>query len=869
MVTGGDDKKVNLWSIGKSSPILSLAGHQSAVECVTFDNAEEVVVAGAAGGTLKLWDLEEAKVVRTLTGHRSNVISVDFHPFGEFFASGSLDCNTKIWDIRRKGCIHTYKGHDRGVSVAKFSPDGKWVLSGGQDGRVKLWDLTAGRLLKELPAHDGPVTSVEFHPNELLVATGSADRTVKFWDLETFDIVDTCVEATGIRSMLFTPEGDALLTGTSEFLKVWRWEPARCADAVDVSWTKLADLSTHEGKLLGASCQNSFVGVWVVDLAKCEPFRSGKEIGPGGGGTRDAPDRAGAVEGGRREPPDASGRAEEAVAAAQLAAKARVVASEERAREATGVTGVTGGTTREPRGSGSSVTHHQIGEASSRGEAPRMEMNTGFAAAHGIGADPLADKPKVVYANAPRQPATPLTRALNLAVPEVSESGPRAPSSRDQSDWETDQGSAKDESDADEVIEENLPPPSTELEEPDVCVVSPPGGLHDSAELRRSMPPPTIEVHESPTPSTAVSPAKRTSNATRQSCERKRYVQDRATGMGSSRAFDLDVLRSAALEAETEFVAPADGGGGSSDHAASAALGENTLAAAMARARAERERANNGGVGDGGGIREGRVAEVKVDRGRGSPVTKPSRREVPETTASPETKVAAAPAAVPAGAPRSPGGPRGINFAAFLPGGGGAGGAPASPPPPSEEEVLRRLGGPDGGTVSGILTARLTTLTACKNMWVKGDTRGVAETLAKSGDQSAVVDVATAALDAPAVAGGHETLTLELAAALTPLMRDLLKSPHASYVDLALRFARTVARRFMSLLKSAPEAMEAVRRGGIGVDLVGEERATRAWACVNALEALRPQLDAIDRSGGELAPRAREMRGLLDQMGAE
>ena len=70
------------------------------MECVTFDQAEEVVVAGAAGGTLKLWDLEEAKVVRTLTGHRSNCSSVDFHP-GEFFASGSLDTNLKIWDIRR------------------------------------------------------------------------------------------------------------------------------------------------------------------------------------------------------------------------------------------------------------------------------------------------------------------------------------------------------------------------------------------------------------------------------------------------------------------------------------------------------------------------------------------------------------------------------------------------------------------------------------------------------------------------------------------------------------------------------------------------------------------------------------------------
>ena len=288
MVTGGEDKRVNLFAVGKPTAILSMAGHQSAVECVTFDANEEVVVAGAAGGTLKLWDLEQAKAVRTLVGHRSNCQSVDFHPFGEFFASGSLDTNLKVWDVRRKGCIHTYKGHDRGVGVCKFSPDGKWVVSGGQDGRARLWDLTAGKCLKEFAPHDGAVTSVEFHPNELLLATGSADRAVKLWDLETFELVDECVEATGIKSLRFSPDGSALLTGTAEFLKTWRWEPAQCHDAVDVSWKNLKDLSVHDNKLLGANISNSFVGVWVVDLTRVEPFHSGAERGPGGGGTRDA-----------------------------------------------------------------------------------------------------------------------------------------------------------------------------------------------------------------------------------------------------------------------------------------------------------------------------------------------------------------------------------------------------------------------------------------------------------------------------------------------------------------------------------------------------------------------------------------------------
>lgn len=96
LVTGGEDKKVNVYAIGKQTAALvsctgtrapeaavmltrlvapvtpgltrhlaaftqSLQGHSSSVESVTFDKEEEVVVAGGANGTIKLWDLEQAK----------------------------------------------------------------------------------------------------------------------------------------------------------------------------------------------------------------------------------------------------------------------------------------------------------------------------------------------------------------------------------------------------------------------------------------------------------------------------------------------------------------------------------------------------------------------------------------------------------------------------------------------------------------------------------------------------------------------------------------------------------------------------------------------------------------------------------------
>ncbi|XWS63239.1 hypothetical protein CRYUN_Cryun06bG0078500 [Craigia yunnanensis] len=276
LVTGGEDHKVNLWAIGKPNAILSLSGHTSGIDSVSFDSSEVLVAAGAASGTIKLWDLEEAKIVRTLTGHRSNCISVDFHPFGEFFASGSLDTNLKIWDIRKKGCIHTYKGHTRGVSAIRFTPDGRWVVSGGEDNIVKVWDLTAGKLLHDFKYHEGQIQCLDFHPHEFLLATGSADRTVKFWDLETFELIGSAgPETAGVRCLTFNPDGRTILCGLHESLKVFSWEPIRCHDGVDVGWSRLSDLNVHEGKLLGCSYNQSCVGVWVVDISRIEPYAVG------------------------------------------------------------------------------------------------------------------------------------------------------------------------------------------------------------------------------------------------------------------------------------------------------------------------------------------------------------------------------------------------------------------------------------------------------------------------------------------------------------------------------------------------------------------------------------------------------------------
>lgn len=266
LVTGGDDKKVNLWAIGKPNCIMSLSGHTASIHCVRFGHTENQVCAGSSAGALKLWDLEAARLLRTLTGHKGSVRAIEFHPYGDFITSGSADNCVKLWDIRKKGCIATYKGHTQAVNSLKFSPDGLWIASAGQDGIVKLWDLRIGRMLREFPEHTGPVNSVEFHPHEFLIASASQDNSLNFWDLEHFTLVSsTDRESPFARCLHFSAGGECLYAGGQDILRVYAWEPARTITALQIPWGKVQDIASTHDKLIGASYSMTNVSVWVVD----------------------------------------------------------------------------------------------------------------------------------------------------------------------------------------------------------------------------------------------------------------------------------------------------------------------------------------------------------------------------------------------------------------------------------------------------------------------------------------------------------------------------------------------------------------------------------------------------------------------------
>ncbi|GMH62317.1 hypothetical protein TL16_g12609 [Triparma laevis f. inornata] len=282
--TGGDDKKVNLWRVGRadSGPVTTMSGNASPVVSLCFSPTSEQLLSASEGGSLKIFDIAEGRVARSLNGHLARVNGVDYHPYGEFVASGGDDTNVKVWDVRHKRCIQTYKGHSRYVSDVKFSPDGAWVAScSKEDGTLKVWDLIAGKIMHSftIASEGAPASPVsfEFNPNEFLMAVQTANNAVKFFDMEKFEhIYSTPNDPSRVNKIAWSLPSDgedgqaSLLSATTDGLRSWEIEPElRCNAGTEARWGgNVSDMVVNSAnQLVLGSFSKDVLSVFAVELA--------------------------------------------------------------------------------------------------------------------------------------------------------------------------------------------------------------------------------------------------------------------------------------------------------------------------------------------------------------------------------------------------------------------------------------------------------------------------------------------------------------------------------------------------------------------------------------------------------------------------
>uniref|UniRef100_A0A1Q3EYM6 Katanin p80 WD40 repeat-containing subunit B1 n=1 Tax=Culex tarsalis TaxID=7177 RepID=A0A1Q3EYM6_CULTA len=276
LVTGGQDRNVNLWTFGSKECFMTLTGHNAPVDCVKFAYSDDFVYSADDTGVIKRWDLNSDTECTTFFGHMKTVRTLDFHPYSEYVVSGSHDTSIRLWDVRQNVCIKRYRGHISHVNSVKFSPDGLWIASAGTEGCVIIWDIRMSKQFMEFTERESPAICVQYHPSDLLMAAGRNDGSVDLYDLEKKQLVSradkTHSKGHTVKCIAFDEGGSCLFVGSAAGVSVIGWEPDQEYDHVDSTWTLLGDMITAGKKLICGTYENRNVAIHALNLNMVKPF---------------------------------------------------------------------------------------------------------------------------------------------------------------------------------------------------------------------------------------------------------------------------------------------------------------------------------------------------------------------------------------------------------------------------------------------------------------------------------------------------------------------------------------------------------------------------------------------------------------------
>jgi WD40 repeat protein len=228
--TTGRDGTATVWETDTGERLLTLRGHDGAVNGIAFSADGRWLATTGSDGTVRVWDGGTGREIHVLRGHTDTVLGPAFSPDGKWLATKGDDATVRIWSVAvgkqemvlRGPAGETFDPLGAPVGPA-FSPDGSRLASGGWGTTATIWDLATGKIALTLSGHTWEVTGVAFSPDGSRLATATYEGTARTWDAETGEQLTTFSGHAGeLLSVDYSPDGSRLATaGSDATARVW------------------------------------------------------------------------------------------------------------------------------------------------------------------------------------------------------------------------------------------------------------------------------------------------------------------------------------------------------------------------------------------------------------------------------------------------------------------------------------------------------------------------------------------------------------------------------------------------------------------------------------------------------------------------
>ncbi|CAK1602992.1 unnamed protein product [Parnassius mnemosyne] len=179
-VTGGEDDKAFVWSVGTGDVIMECKGHKDSVIFVGFSFDGAFLATVDMSGVIKIWKCNLENVQQEwpmVFEYEADDLSWGLWHFGtRVLFCGAVTGDIFVFKIPT-GDTKILSGHNIKTECGKLFPDGVRLAAGYEDGTVKVWDLKTNSVLQQVPqnVHQIRVTAIDTHPENNLMASISTD----------------------------------------------------------------------------------------------------------------------------------------------------------------------------------------------------------------------------------------------------------------------------------------------------------------------------------------------------------------------------------------------------------------------------------------------------------------------------------------------------------------------------------------------------------------------------------------------------------------------------------------------------------------------------------------------------------------------
>ena len=323
LAAGGEDGRIQLWSLPEARFLRWLEGHTSAVDHLAISPRGRVLVSADAQGVVRFWGLPEGTAFPPLPrpAHTASVSCLEISPKGKFVASGGLDKTICLWDLAEHAPRQIWGNLPSAVHCLAFSPDGRLLASGGWDDSLVLWDPNEGRVLHVARGHDGhpplhltftpagdllascsaggdirllglsegterqalrghvgAVCALAVDPSGHLLASGGQDTTVRLWRLPDGQLVHALAgHIEPIWALAFSPDGQVLASGSIDgTVELWGLPDGRSLRTLAGKKGLPLRLAVSPDGLALAAAASGGIQVWAAELARLSRIPVGR-----------------------------------------------------------------------------------------------------------------------------------------------------------------------------------------------------------------------------------------------------------------------------------------------------------------------------------------------------------------------------------------------------------------------------------------------------------------------------------------------------------------------------------------------------------------------------------------------------------------